>query len=237
MYRLGLVALMAAVSAFLPGQALADLTNGSFEEGTGSLTGWTWTVTGGSGGLASVVSSYTSATGSPAMSWSPTNGSWFALLTPPTGNQETELYQSFTAPATDSTLGFNFFWDREANGSDQQNDSARARILNGTGTSGAQVGSDLFAFNRTNADTAWGSFSKSIQDLGLTQGNTYTLLFEMINVGQSYTSHLGIDNVALTTTTPVSSDSPAPTHAPLPASFLLGVLGLSAAGLKLRRSV
>ena len=79
MYRLGLLALIAAVSAFLPGQALADLTNGSFEEtGTDGLTGWTWTVTGGSGGSASVVNSYTSATGSPVSPWSPTNGAWFA---------------------------------------------------------------------------------------------------------------------------------------------------------------
>jgi hypothetical protein len=230
MYRIGLLALMVAFSAFLSGQALAGLTNGSFE--TGDLTGWTAAKTGGSGYSASVVSSHTSATGSPPMSWSPTDGSWFALLKPPTGNQEMELYQSFTAPAAGDKLGFDFFWDGEtANLSNGEINSARARILTGSGTGGTPVGSDLFAFDTTKADTAWASFSKSMSALGLTQGSAYTLLFEIINnKGNGNDSYLGIDNVALVPDPPVSP-------VPLPAGVLLGMLGLSVAGVKLRRSV
>jgi hypothetical protein len=210
--------------AILPTHAHADWTNGSFE--SSDSTGWFWGTTGGFGGVVNVLGTHTSATGTPPLSWSPTDGARFALLTPPTTGHEktTYLYQSFVASAADDVLAFDYFWDREAGPQ-----SAQGSIRSGTGPSGSQVGSSLFSFTSSNPDGAWASYSGSIASLGLSVGSTYTLLFEITNDKATPVSHLGLDNVRW-----ASSEPPIPTPIPLPGSALLSALGLCVMGLKAR---
>jgi len=143
--------------------------------------------------------------------WDPSEGSYFAQLKSDGNSGFVQLFQSFTASAQDNILKGDYFWD----GATGNQVSAVGKIL---GPTGNQIGLPLFTFSQADVDTGWLSFSRS-----LTPGQTYTLWFELRNVtlgnGNCY---LGIDNAQLV---------------PLPAAVLLGVLGLAAAGLKLRKLV
>jgi len=198
------------MSAAPAGAGMVVLNNPSFEAG---LTAWSCSTT--ATGNVTVVHSWTQGDGgSGPLSWGPTQGSWFALLSG--GNRDTDitLSQRFTAHAGD-VLRFAYFWD----GGDsvdgvKYNDSAAGIAL----------------FDPAGSATAYPIFDESIRKRGDYNGTpwqyvsfeipvsgTYDLMFELRNATDSRSdSYLGVDAV------------------PEPAAVLLGLLGLSIAGLKLR---
>jgi len=206
----------AAVLLLAVGSAKADLSNGSFEDG---LNSWSIVL---SGGDVQAVSSHTDSTGSATgtSSWSPTDGSYFALLEGGNANESVQLYQTFTASSGD-TLTFDYFWDSEDY--DPYDDTGMGTLLLGSGT-GGYVLSTLFSHSIMGSDPEdyWGT-PWTLVSYTFAASGTYTLLIETWNdLDSDQSSYVGIDNVALT---PV----------PVPGAILLGMLGLGAAGLKLRK--
>jgi len=216
-----LMVLAAAVLLLAVGSAKADISNGSFEDG---LNNWSIVL---SGGDVQAVSSHTDSTGSATgtSSWSPTDGSAFALLEGGYANESVQLYQTFTASAGE-VLTFDYFWDSEDYVSDDDtvyDDTGMGTLLSGSGTGGAVL-STLFSHSIVGSDpedywgTPWTLVSHTFAAAG-----TYTLLIETWNDDDNdQSSYVGIDNVALT---PV----------PVPGAILLGMFGLGAAGIKLRK--
>jgi hypothetical protein len=126
------------------------------------------------------------------------------------------LSQTFTASAG-QTLRFTYFWDAgDVLGTgNQYNDWAKATISLNSGSSVVIVSKDV-ASNPD--DTSWVPYSYN-----LSSGGTYTLSFQVANVTDgAYPSFLGVDAVSVV---------------PVPAGVLLGFLGLTVAGVKLRRYV
>ena len=209
-----LMVLAAAVLLLAVGSAKADISNGSFEDG---LNNWSIVL---SGGDVQAVSSHTDSTGSATgtSSWSPTDGSAFALLEGGYANESVQLYQTFTASAGE-VLTFDYFWDSQDYVS--YDDTGMGTLLSGSGTGGSVL-STLFSHSIVGSDpqdywgTPWTLVSYTFADSG-----TYTLLIETWNDDDSnQSSYVGIDNVFVT---------------PVPGAVLLGMLGLGAAGLKLRK--
>jgi len=192
---------------------LIALKNASFE--TGDLTEWSVSATGT--GNVTVVHSWTQGDGgSGPLSWGPTQGSWFALMSAGDAGTSVKLSQTFTANVGD-VLQFAYFWDGgDAIEGGSYNDAAQATAQLTPGA-GAPAGYSLFTESiatRGNYNgTPWQYVSFTIQATG-----TYDLVFELTNATDSRSdSYLGIDVV------------------PLPGAVLLGFLGLAAAGLKLRQ--
>jgi hypothetical protein len=203
----------------LPTQALADLTNGSFEQSNaakGHLKGWNFTA-----GSVEAVKTFPPGT----TTWQdPEFGSgpkWFAVLTPTTTGNVT-LSQQFTIQSPDDTLTFEWFWDK---GSRAQGTACAVTgegfILQG----GTRVGDPLFRVGNGSAyaDTPWTLFGETAGSLGLASGQ-YTLRFRITNDLNTTLSHLGIDDVHVVAA-PV----------PVPGAVVLGLLGLSVGGLGLRK--
>jgi len=207
------VAVGIAVVASFAGSSLADLSNGAFE--AGNLSGWTLVLPTSGNPFAGAVTGYPSVT----PSWTASEGSYFALLKTDGSGSFTQLYRSFDASAGD-TLSLDFFWDADGDPT-KRNDLADGRILSGADLSGALV---TTLFTRSVQDYPDSPSWESVSYLFTTPGtHTYTLLFEIENMGSAANdSHIGIDNVHLV---------------PIPAAVLLGMLGLAAAGLKLRKFV
>jgi hypothetical protein len=210
----GLAVLILACLAVPPTGALADLTNESFElhnAAKGHLRGWSFT-----DGSVNGVKTFTDGT----TNWGPPDGNWFAVLTPTTTGNVT-LSQQFTVQSLDDTLTFDYFWDKgtRATGSQYAVSGEGFVLQNGT-----RVGGYLFQFRNGPAytDTSWMSFSETVGTLGLTPGQ-YTLRFRITDDLNTTQSHLGIDDVHVVAV-------------PVPAAVLLGLLGLSAAGIGLRKS-
>ena len=204
-----------AVLTFSTGITQADLSNNSFE--TGDLSGWSTAVP--SGGSVSVVKSHADTTGkgTGTTSWASTDGSGFALLRASGPGNSTKLYQTFTANAG-HTLTFDYFWDSQ----DYKpfNDMATGSLLSGAGTGGPVV-STLFSESvNTDPSNYWGIPWKSVS-YDITSAGTYTLLITAANgKDNSYDSYVGVDSIAT---------------APVPGAVLLGMLGLSVVGVKLRK--
>jgi hypothetical protein len=147
------------------------------------------------------------------MSWTATDGTYFALLKTDGAGSWTQLYQSFSASAGD-TLTLDYFWDAE--GASTKNDTAEGVILFGTGLSGSPLTTLFTRSVAADPDSPWTTISYIFENPG-----PYTLLFEIRNMGTAASdSHIGIDNVHLV---------------PVPAGVLLGVFGLGVVGLKLRK--
>jgi len=231
------------------GSAKADLSNGSFE--TGDLTGWSTFIfipeeEGGvddqyGPGDVQVVTSHKDVTsddegtltGTGTTSWLQTDGDYFALLKAGAVDSHVQLYQTFAASAGD-TLTFDYFWDSWDDWSEDThtifNDTGTGKLLSGSVTysvTGEVTGGDELStlfYHSVSTDeefywgTPWTRVSYMFADAG-----TYTLLIETWNdIDNCAPGHVGIDNVALS---PV----------PVPGAVLLGLLGLSVAGMKLRK--
>ena len=200
------------VAVLFAGPSLADLSNGGFE--AGSLSGWTVVLPTTGNPFAGAVTSHSSWT--PSMSWMASEGSYFALLKTDGSGSLTRLYRSFDASAGD-ILSLDFFWDAEGDPT-KRNDLADGKILSGAGLLGSLVTTLFTRSVRDYLDSSWTSVSYLFTSPG-----TYTLLFEIENMGSAANdSHIGIDNVHLV---------------PIPAAVLIGMLGLGAAGMKLRKVV
>jgi hypothetical protein len=206
------VAIAVVLILSLGGPALADLVNGSFETGVLDalgmdlleFDGWTTEAIPGSGVLG--VGWYGDHKPNYGMrSWWPTDGSHFAWLH--TSWTQARLYQQFTASEGD-VLTFDYFWDTSSQLPQQ-----------GRGT-GYLSPMTLFDHSVSSdgdfSATDWIPFTYEIPWSG-----SFTLLFE---VAGSYSS-IGVDNVRLT---------PAAAPVPIPGAALLGALGLSFAGWRLR---
>ncbi len=217
-----------SVLIMVAGSAQADLVNGSFE--TTDLTGWS-TVT-PAGSSVTVVTSHADITWpsgvSPVVqgttSWAPTDGSYFALVKTDGPGSVTKLYQTFTVGAG-YTLSFDYFWDSQDYA--PFDDTGTGQLLSGAGTGGSVV-TTLFSHNigatvagsgtdpGNHYGTPWISVSYDI----LTAG-TYTVLITNQNALDSVLdSYVGVDNFQVV---------------PVPGAILLGILGMSVAGLKLRK--
>jgi len=200
------------IVAMLTGTSLADMVNGGFE--TGDFTGWTTFVP--PDASATVETSHGEVGGQPPPSWTPTEGIYFALLkTDGPGNLCT-LSQSFGAQAGE-VLGFDYFFDW--GDYHDYDDQSYGRLYD---SSGALVneffhwgaGGTLMGDNYSNV--GW-----SPQSYTFTTGGTYTLEFGIANqLDSDLASYMGVDNVSVV---------------PAPAAVLLGLLGMSVAGLKLRK--
>jgi len=199
-----------AIVAILAGTSLADVVNGGFE--TGDLTGWT-----ASSGV-SVVTIHNQLDGSAQLptSWSATEGQYFALLATNGPDNFHTLSQSFGAQAGQA-LSFDYFFDwGDYHTLDDQSygrlyDSAGALVNEffHWGAGGTLMGADY-------SNVPW-----SPQSYTFTAGGTYTLGFGICNDGDSeLDSYMGVDNVSVV---------------PVPGAVLLGILGLGAAGIKLRK--
>jgi len=194
---LAMVALMAGVSG-------AGVNNGSFE--TGDLTGWTAP----SGNVAAVTSHG---------SYSPVDGTYFAVLAGGSTNAPYSLSQQFTASAGD-ILAFNYFWD--SGDYVPYDDWGKGSILDATGGPVATLFSVSIGTLGDYVDVPWTPVSYTFAT-----GGTFTLTFEVANSGDYMNnSFVGVDDVTLTQA-----------QVPVPGAVLLGMLGLSAAGVRLRRYV
>lgn len=120
-----LLSIMAVMVASYAGMALgaSQLTNGGFE--TGNLSGWSVDVA--SGGKASAVQSFSSYGGT----WTPKEGSYFALLTPGKASVDTMISQPFSASNGDKVSGWVFF---QAEDYSPYNDKGQVLIRSGSGT-------------------------------------------------------------------------------------------------------
>jgi hypothetical protein len=201
---------------FSTGVSLADISNGSFEAG---LTGWSYT----NEYVGTVTEHYNGGSVEEVTEWEPTDGSYYALLTDGSQNAHIQLYQTFTASAGD-VLTFDYFWD--SGDYSPYTDTGTGKLLLG-GVGGTLVES-FFSESVTGHPNYWGS-AWTQDSYTFLNTDTYTLLIETWNGGDSgLPSFVGIDNVAFNAINPV---------VPVPGAFLLGMLGLSAAGLRLRRFV
>jgi len=194
--------------------AMVNLTNAGFE--TGDLTGWTVYPDGGS---VTVVSSQAGGAANGTTSWGPAEGLKFAVLK--TGSADTwiQLSQQFVANAGD-TLAFAYFWDSgdyKVPGTGYWDDEGRVLLVDLSGPSFTTlVHRDVLNDPTDYWGTPWTNVSYTLPSSG-----TYTLSFEVRNYGDNaLDSRLGVD---------------LPAVVPIPAAFLLGFLGLSAAGLGLRK--
>lgn len=185
---------LAAVAVLVGvGQLNGSIVNGSFE--TGDTTGWTEVKP--YGATTTVVTSHNEQPyGDPygKMTYSPTDGTYFALLKTDGGGAKNKLYQSFTAE-TGYQISFDVFFDTEDYILSGQawNDSGRAYLTNSSGT--AQIGPDLFYSDVLTVgdygETPWTSVTRTITTAG-----TFRLYFEVENYLDSQVdSYLGIDAV------------------------------------------
>lgn len=214
--------LTALVIAFLPavsalGVPIDTIDNGGFE--TGDITGWTNVKP--SGATTTVVSSHNEqSSGTGPVTYSPTEGDYFALLKTDGPGSLNQLYQSFTA-GTGDILSFDIFFD--ADDYIPYNDYGKAYVLD---SSNNKVGGgDLFYSDIASVgdygETPWTPVS-----LTFTKSDTYTLYVEITNGKDSVLdSYVGVDNVQQQSV-------------PVPATLCLmsfGVLGLLGFGLRKRR--
>ncbi len=143
-------------------------------------------------------------------SWSATDGSYYALLKTDGGWSTTKLYQSFTASAGDP-LSFDAFF--KAGDYWPYNDGAYVKIM---GPVTATLWSQSVGTVGSYGSTPWQSVSYTIPVSG-----SYTLECGIYNAYDSgWDSYVGVDNVHVI---------------PAPGAVLLGILGLGAAGVKLRK--
>lgn len=191
---LGAVLLMAAVS-----QNSYALINSGFE--TGDLSGWT------SSGVASVVTSHISGQGT---TYSPQDGSYFALLQTGAGQGVyTTLSQNFSILQNWGIDGWAAF---DAGDYLPYNDNAWVKILNASGAELATPWSDSVSNVGNYGDGAWTYWNWIAPADG-----TYTVKYGVANVGDNI-----LDSYAM-------FDSKAAGIVPEPATMSL--LGLSLLGL------
>jgi hypothetical protein len=195
----------------LAGSASADLVNPGFE--TGNLTGWTVTAS-GTGSVSVVPSHSQSDDGDGPTIWDPQEGSHFALLKAGAANTPVKLAQTFTTSSA-GVLNLEYFFDAgdALRSSGKGNDTAMGTL---SLASGSVV---LFSTSVSNVGdytgTPWTLVSQP-----LVANSNYTLQFEVMNAADAKgPSYLGVDMSVV----------------PLPGAVLLGFLGLSAAGLGLRK--
>ncbi len=219
--EVGLAVVILACSVVLPTQALADLTNGGFEQSNakkGHLKGWSYT-----DGQVRGVTDFTAG----AKTWDPAGGSYFAVLYPTDGKAtfgDVTLSQDFTVSSPADMLKFDYFWDEGGTGK-STSVTGKADIYQDT----SQIGTDLFNFvNGLGKNTNWKTLSETASALGLSAGTTYTLVFTITEDPDHVQSHVGVDRVRV-----VAEQTPVPV--PVPGAVLLGLLGLSAGGLGLRK--
>jgi hypothetical protein len=223
--------------------ATADLAvNGSFELGAQLVTpdpitgqvgirelapGWTATgadpsFLGGPVAIESEVSrDWSSPT--PASDWTATEGNYFASLwsTDSMGTDYSTLSQTFTTPDPGYLLEFDYFFDfgdlNFQQGTPEMGDWAEGTL---SWSGGSAV---LFEHNYTGdlADEEnidWTTVSYVLPDAA-----TYTLefaIYDGLDMPGAFESILGVDNVSVV---------------PAPGAFLLGVIGLGYANLRLRK--
>jgi hypothetical protein len=196
--RYRVVALCCLVLAlFAPVTQAAPITNGSFE--TGDFSGWS------TSGNTAVVTSYAGF----GPTFSPTNGTFFAIAA---GGQEgvyQTFSQSFTAQAGDQ-LTFDVFF--QANDLLTHNDDGYANLLDGSSMLVATLFSSSVGAVGDFGDTGWVSVSYTF-----TSGGTFTLEFGVRNaLDSNLSSVIGADNVNLLS-------------APIPEPATMAIFGVCAA--------
>ncbi len=164
-------------------EAKAAIQNGGFE--TGDLTNWTASLP----GLASVVTTASYLPAGSAGTWSPAEGTYFALLRAGAADTYTLLSQEFTA-AAGQVLSFSVFFDA----GDYIDDDGYVSLLVGTTVTPlyakSVVGVDGVG---ENGQDGWTSVSHEFLSDG-----TFTIEAGVRNYSDNiFASQLGLDNVSL----------------------------------------
>ena len=211
-----LVAICALAAWVMPAlRAQAAVTNGSFE--TGDLTGWSWTIP--AGASIDVVTGHSDPGGTGTTSWTPADGSYFALLKTDGPGSLTQLYQSFSM-TPGNPLMFDYFWD--SRDLKPFGDTASLSVYSGVGLAGPLIGTFTLGSVSSDPQNYWGTPWQTVS-LYLSNAGTYTAVFEVRNsLDGIKDSYLGIDNVLLQTI-------------PEPAAILLGGIGVGLVGWLRRR--